>query len=698
MLTSSSATVWIWDCKNAGRIIRQACAETKEIDRQLVVAGKADPAVTSAHPPVYSQMGIHFAACGAEEILPKIEGLPDDCFTACMTTPLRLALQFWTLQDATGIRKRKKLPQDTWQKIPGDSSDKQSPLGMLDWVFSTIVDTIAWQTLDLTTFKTLFRQDSVILGLSRGFILAQRVMQTYGCTPVSQPPVTGTHSHSIWATWDLYLDVFFAQLPDLDHQTDDEVAAWSRTFKPLPLFSTHLEAMAGATKTIDTAMPRLPIILQAVLDRRHQVEACKTLAGLLKMADLPTIRLCLDCGLAQLRSRMLNYEGSDTITAVVSMWSSLSRDPESARALALTEQYTVDNVAQPNITFFIDMLKSYHTAPSDSSSSSVSVEQASDCMFVIAACARQSPTGKGICLTHGIEFVAGTLLKSPSHLLQRWSALAMAALWDGQSPGVQSDLLDILHHSQVEVRASAVYALSQSIRAKLLQSRSVVDGFLLANEVAKAATSDASPLVRRELAFAVIHCLNHIPAMTAVAAWMSSMSACRALGPADEVGMHYAVQAIKTSISTLSKSSAQAKAKILHELDRMVATALTLVGDPSQPIAREMAKCLEGVTANLHALRLKQSDRWFDTIKDVGLFANFDTTRPEHFEDIPILKRILVDEDTNVLSVRDSTTPILSPIDPEEHADFGRLTRSRQDVVSLSCIDCHRRLRSSGNH
>ena len=640
--------------------------------------------MAKAHPPVYSQMGIHFAACGAEEVLPTIEGLPDDCFTACMTTPLRLALQFWMLQDAPGVRKRKKISVDTWHRIPGDTADKQSPLGKLDWVFSTIVDTIAWQTLDLATFKTLFRQDSVILGLSRGFILAQRVLQTYGCTPVSQPPVKGTHSHSMWATWDLYLDVFFAQLPDLDHESDEEIEAWSRTFKPLPIFSTHLEAITGVTKILEAALPRLPIILQAVLDKKHQVEACKTLAGLLKTADVTTIRPCLDCGLAQLRSRMLNYQGVELITAVVSIWASLSRDIDSARALALTEQYTVDNIAQPNISIFLDMLKRYH-ANMGKGPSGVSVEQAGDCLFVVAACARQSPTGKAICLAHGIDVVAAALLKSNHHTLQRWAALAMAALWDGQGPGVQSDLLDILHHMQVEVRATAVYALAQSIRARLLDKNSMLEGLRLANKIAYAATSDASPSVRRELAFAVIHCLNQAPAMSAVAAWMNSMSGSRFAGRTDDTGLHYVVQAVQTAISSLDKASALYKAETLEELDHLILVAIKLADDPSRPISREIAKCLETIALNLHALRLKNSTRWFQIIRGLGLVATCDASdRPAHFEDVPILKRILVDEDPNVLLLRDPTTPMLSPVDPEDQADFARLTRSRQDTVSAA--------------
>lgn len=38
---------------------------------------------------------IVLAACGAEEALPQSPELPADCFTACLTTPIKMALTWW---------------------------------------------------------------------------------------------------------------------------------------------------------------------------------------------------------------------------------------------------------------------------------------------------------------------------------------------------------------------------------------------------------------------------------------------------------------------------------------------------------------------------------------------------------------------------------------------------------------------------
>jgi hypothetical protein len=51
--------------------------------------------------------------------------------------------------------------------IPGKDGDRKSPRGELYWIFTTITDTIAWNTLPLPTFQKLFRQDLLVASLFR---------------------------------------------------------------------------------------------------------------------------------------------------------------------------------------------------------------------------------------------------------------------------------------------------------------------------------------------------------------------------------------------------------------------------------------------------------------------------------------------------------------------------------------------------
>ena len=45
-------------------------------------------------------------------------------------------------------------------RIPGKQTDRKSPLGELNWVFTAVTDTIAWNVLPRALFQKLFRQAS----------------------------------------------------------------------------------------------------------------------------------------------------------------------------------------------------------------------------------------------------------------------------------------------------------------------------------------------------------------------------------------------------------------------------------------------------------------------------------------------------------------------------------------------------------
>ncbi|KAL3211194.1 hypothetical protein MRX96_000874 [Rhipicephalus microplus] len=85
-------------------------------------------------------------------------------------------------------------------------------LGELNWIFTAITDTIAWNVLPKTLFQRLFRQDLLVASLFRNFLLAERVMRAYDCQPVSQPALPPTFQHPMWQAWDLALDLCLAQL------------------------------------------------------------------------------------------------------------------------------------------------------------------------------------------------------------------------------------------------------------------------------------------------------------------------------------------------------------------------------------------------------------------------------------------------------------------------------------------------------
>lgn len=95
------------------------------------------------------------SACRPNELLPQDPEFPADLFTACLTTPLKVALR-WLLPRSLVHDKR--ITPDLVDNIPGFTNERKTPLGELNWIFTAITDTIAWNVLPRELFQKLFRQ------------------------------------------------------------------------------------------------------------------------------------------------------------------------------------------------------------------------------------------------------------------------------------------------------------------------------------------------------------------------------------------------------------------------------------------------------------------------------------------------------------------------------------------------------------
>ena len=58
------------------------------------------------------------------------------------------------------------LSMDLIDRLPGKQNDRTTPLGELNWIFTAITDTIAWNTLPRGMFQKLFRQVLYFLRLN----------------------------------------------------------------------------------------------------------------------------------------------------------------------------------------------------------------------------------------------------------------------------------------------------------------------------------------------------------------------------------------------------------------------------------------------------------------------------------------------------------------------------------------------------
>ncbi|KAJ2785736.1 Target of rapamycin complex 1 subunit kog1 [Coemansia interrupta] len=161
-------------------------------------------------PPMHHE-DIHFAATRADELLPTNPELPADLFTSCLTTPVKVALRFWVTRNPQCT----KVTLDMCDRLPGTAQERRTPFGELNWIFTSITDTIAWSTLPRELFRKLFRQDIVVAALYRNFMLADRIMRFYGVHPQCRPAMPPTHRHPLWDSLDLEIDMCLQQLPRL---------------------------------------------------------------------------------------------------------------------------------------------------------------------------------------------------------------------------------------------------------------------------------------------------------------------------------------------------------------------------------------------------------------------------------------------------------------------------------------------------
>ncbi|KAH9551661.1 hypothetical protein CY35_09G025100 [Sphagnum magellanicum] len=487
-------SIYVFDCSAAGMIVNALCERP-----DWVLSGTmAAPAMENC---------ILLAACGAHEILPQNADLPADIFTSCLTTPIKIALRWFC------PRSLLPLDADLIDKIPGQQTDRRTPLGELNWIFTAITDTIAWTVLPRELFRHLFRQDLLVASLFRNFLLADRIMRTANCTPLSYPRLPSTHQHPMWYAWDMAAETCLAQLPIL-------LSDPNAKFQPSPFFTEQLTAFEiwlqhGSEKK--KPPEQLPIVLQVLYIQSHRFRALGLLGRFLDMGAW-AVDLALSVGIFPYVLKLLKLTTADLQQVLVFIWTKI---------LAFDKSCQVDLVKDGGHEYFIKFLKS--------SAENIYPEQQAMAAFVLAVIVDEHPAGQvpciqaglvGICLMRIQAAAASSSGGAEEHaepLLLQWLCLCLGKLWDGDSDGVALGLRDhapivlghLLSDPQPEVRAAATYALgtlvavpAESSPAGSTASEDDGDEDVQAaeQEIARClvrVTSDGSPLVRAEVAIAM---------------------------------------------------------------------------------------------------------------------------------------------------------------------------------------------------
>ncbi|XP_030760068.1 regulatory-associated protein of mTOR isoform X2 [Sitophilus oryzae] len=476
-------SIYVYDCSNAGIIVesfKTFAAQHESEYQQSLASSSQSRSSPAAGPPSFKEC-IQLAACAANQQLPMNPDLPADLFTSCLTTPIKIALRWCVLQPTAKLIPNVTL--DMVDKVPGNISDRKSMFGELNWIFTAITDTIAWNTLPKELFQKLFRQDLLVASLFRNYLLAERIMRSCDCTPISSPALPVTFQHAMWDAWDLVLDLSLGQLP--------KILAGKATYKNLAFFEDQLTAFQVWLQLgSEHRRPpeQLPIVLQVLLSQVHRTRALELLGKFLDLGPW-AVNLALSVGIFPYVLKLLQSFAKELRPLLVYIW---------AKILAVDNTCQADLIREQGHKYFLSILV-------DPAMSSETRTQAT---FVLSCLVSNNRDGQEAALQGSLVSVCLEQLGDRNPNLRRWVAICLGRLWDhyesarwtGVRDTAHEKLSKLLTDACPEVRAAAVYALGTFINSvsKRSEHANNID-HAVAMTLVNHAGSDASPLVRKEL-------------------------------------------------------------------------------------------------------------------------------------------------------------------------------------------------------
>ena len=474
-----SPGVYIWDCSAAGHLLHnfKVFAERRDQEMHMLYSG-----YTEGPQPMMNSLQL--AACAAHEQLPSCPELPADIFTSCLTSPIDIALRYFVMNHQLPNN----ITADMVMQLPGDLKDRRTPLGELNWIFTAITDTIAWTTFPRELFTRLYRCDLLIASLFRNFLLAERIMKNYHCTPHTYPPLPPTNTHLLWATWDLAVDTCLRQLPDLlSKSTDKSASNGSMTpigskpgrigqngptirqepsigptkgpndkpyvYVPNRFFADQLTAFEVWISRGGSALTRKgPMSLPTVGDKYPEYTGGCDLDGpdshLVPRKPPDQLPIVLQVLLSQphrLRALILLSQFVDLgpwavhLVLTIGIFPYISKLLQAAgqdlrpvlifiwaRILAVDPSVQTDLYNTQGYKYFSSVLgmKNDDVLPNSS-------EHKAMCSFILAAISRDFPHGQAACWNERVFDSCYDRLDEPDFLLRQWTALCIAQMWAG---------------------------------------------------------------------------------------------------------------------------------------------------------------------------------------------------------------------------------------------------------------------------
>ena len=476
--------IYVFDVSHAGNVVSNfgRFIEKHEDENRIALEKDSNAQVQS-----YGE-NILLAACGKNETLPTNPDLPADLFTSCLTTPVAISLRCFFLQSQLPTE----LTLKDLDKVPGRLQERRTPLGELNWIFTAITDTIAWNCLPRDLFKKLFRQDLMVAALYRNYLLADRLMRANGCHPETEPALPPTHAHPLWQSWDLALEMVLMQLPAMIASEEGglhyEYQHSSFFAEQLTAFEVYLSQGALERRAPD----QLPIVLQVLLSQVHRLRALILLGRFLDLGPW-AVNLALKIGIFPYVLKLLQSAAYELKPVLIFIWT---------RILAVDGSCQNDLLRDNGYKYFLTVVKPEAGLPVTNAS-----EHRAMSAFIIAMFCRNFHQAQTVSLSRELfQACIGHLGDTDNPLLRQWSCLCISMLWKdypeakwtGIRVGTHHLLCSLVIDPVPEVRAAAIHALTtflgfSEITEQVAQTEQAIATALMAM------TSDGNSMVRNEL-------------------------------------------------------------------------------------------------------------------------------------------------------------------------------------------------------
>ena len=183
-------TWFVFDCSNAGAVISAFKRASENEARVPSGCNRND--------------WLCICATDVGEELPQDPNLPHDFLTACLFSPVKMAIVCHILQHYRSTFLAPKFPLETDLYIL--SAANAGAYKNLAICLSAIEDAIAADMLEPELYHRIFRMDRLSAVLFRNFLLAQFLLRPYHVHPVSHPALPDVSLHPLWKEWSTLVD------------------------------------------------------------------------------------------------------------------------------------------------------------------------------------------------------------------------------------------------------------------------------------------------------------------------------------------------------------------------------------------------------------------------------------------------------------------------------------------------------------